>query len=162
MHNPYTPPRNNGHLPGDDHAARPIAVWLFMLVTSLFILFDLINIEWFLSGRADVLRSYPEWIMEIGWRMAGVTAGPAILVGLWLGRPWARWCGVLAIGAAVIALWVLLGTTYSARNLQNNGFFGRMGLITALMVWWGYCLAFSNKAVRYFGRGPLASLVPTA
>jgi hypothetical protein len=155
MTNPYAPPATVSTVQPASAAPRPVSIWLqlivFSVLTSLYA-FGLARALTSFSVQVRDQTATLEIAFDIAWRLALLAAFISLVVAIFRCRPWGRWVGLLPIGAMLLQ--VLLGsdsTNYANEAERTGGMFGQYVLMPAFFCWWGYAVAFSTKAQRYFG-----------
>jgi hypothetical protein len=156
-HNPYAPPEAQEiSFLREEPPPRPIAVWLFLVVISMFIIFLVANtaqLLWAVLSYREGIRSIAGLAMAVAWQLFVVAVFLFAAIGAYRGTPWSRWLGVVAIMGFIAVLFLRPDTTRYVNDAQRaGGYVGRMFIWPLLLVWWAYAFAFSSKARRYFSR----------
>lgn len=153
--NPYTPPENAAADPAVA-AARPIAVWLLLLVMLLLVFFSALGTLGFVLVAASGFSTTPDHAavfirLASGLTMVGILV--TVMAGIFRRKQWGRWVGLLAVvSLALISVFGHDSTRYAGDAERAGGHFARMVLIPSLLAWWAYAFAFSAKAKQYFAR----------
>ena len=156
-HNPYTPPRTNIETEIPREAApRPIAVWLLiviLLVFTVIFVFATVRFAWAVFSHWGNLTSTGLMFASLVWRLLLIVIFFASALGAYRRRGWSRWFGVaLIVAFAAYGLFRTDSTQYANDAERAGGQAARLVLMPLLMTWWGYALAFSAKARRYFSK----------
>ncbi len=155
--NRYVPPTNREITFPREAVPRPIAVWLLLLVLSVFVAFFAINAARFLFAvvsHASEIRSGGAVAVAVLWRMLLITVFAMAALAIYHRWRWSRWLGVaLIVGLGVCSLLGPDTTRYANEAERAGGFLGRLILLPPLLAWWGYAFGFSSKAKRYFAEG---------
>lgn len=153
-HNPYTPPQSRTELsPERDDPPRPIAVWLLIILLSIFVALFFWGISRFIVGSWANAAEIGVLVASTIWRLGIVGAFIAGGYGAYRRHRWSRWFGVALI--VLLAVFTLLrkDTTYYANDAERaGGYVARYVIVPLLFAWWVYALAFSRKARRYFSK----------
>ncbi|MEJ8847962.1 hypothetical protein [Variovorax rhizosphaerae] len=122
-----------------------------MMAVTILVTVGSARFIWFVTSRWADIRDFYALAMGVAWRAALVAGLLAATLGIFRRRQWGRWLGLLAI--AGIAAFILLRpdtTTYANDAERAGGVLGRTVLLPLTFAWWGYAVAFSRKAKRYF------------
>ena len=155
-HNPYDPPRTNTETlieaEPDEVAPRPISVWLLIVLFVVFgLLYVTLTARFFASASSHwgTISAVPLAI-TLFWHFTLISISFGAAYGAFRRHRWSRWLGVAVIVAITCFMALREDTTEYASDAERGGAFLGKVLVLLLFTWWGYALAFSAKAKRYF------------
>jgi len=153
--NPYTPPSDPmAEAILTSAPRRPISVWLLVLAVSAITILFTVSLVRYLWVFVFHFTQMPNLLMaSVGlvWRAMLVSAFLATTRGVFCRRNWGRWLGVLVVVAfAAFSLFGPDTTIYKNDAERAGGHLGRIIIFPALLAWWAYALAFSQKSKAYF------------
>ena len=154
--NPYHPPATTDLelVSSVEVRRRPIAVWLLLTLLAIFTLSFAVGLSkllWFVASNLAKVHKPLGLLLAVGWRLGLVAVAVFVIVSIYRGRSWSRWLGLTAIAAVIIwNFWRHDDTQYADASERVGGAVGQYVLLPLLFGWWGYALAFSAKAKRYF------------
>jgi hypothetical protein len=154
--NPYHPPATTDlELPSSAEVRRrPIAVWLLLILLVIFTLSFAVGLSkliWFVASNVAKAHKPLGLLVAVGWRLGLAAIAVFVIVSICRGRRWSRWLGLAVIVAIIIwNFWRHDVTQYSDDAERVGAAIGQYLIFPLLFGWWGYALAFSFKAKRYF------------
>lgn len=155
-HNPYTPPQADIAEPiSDDRVRRPIAVWLLIILLTLFTVMFAIAFLRFVGAVAtnwSQIQGMGQLVVNLVWRFMLILGFAAAVIGAYRRQPWSKWFGlVLLVSLAAVFIFGVDNTHYVNSAERAGGQVARV-LAPLLLAWWAYALVFSSKARRYFSK----------
>lgn len=153
--NPYAPPSNStAEVMAIKASRRPASVWLLVLaISAITILFmvSLVRYLWVFVFQFAQIQNHLMASVGLVWRAMLVSAFLATTLGIFYRRNWGRWIGVLVIVAFIAFSFFGPDTTVYKNDAERaGGHLGRIIIFPALLAWWAYALAFSQKSKAYF------------
>jgi len=158
--NPYRPPQAALEVQApstwlqEPAPPRPIAVWLLsllLLVCGCVFTFAVLSFIWGVMTHLSGLQNYGALVVAVGWRVVFVAGLVAVLLGVFCGRRWARWPGVLMLlGIALYSVLKPDKAPVTGEAGREASMIGRFIFLPLLMAWWVWAFGFSEKAKRFF------------